>query len=256
MCPENENTPVRNYERYDLEFNALPFERILEKYRRRKLIEILSHQVPKDFRDVLEIGPGYKSVLGDLKFFGNTVIIEPSSQLYDYNTSKYAGDPNVIIFNEDIEKFCERMPLQEFDVIILSSVLHEFADVGTEMSRIRKLMKKNGQLIIVVPNNESIHRQFGVTLGILASTSMLTNTEILMQQNQNFSMASLSLFLDSLGFETKFGTTSFVKPHTHAQMQDWIDKGLLDDGELEKLYDLSEFFHPFNSEIFLVVSKA
>jgi hypothetical protein len=38
-------------------------------------------------------------------------------------------------------------------------------------------------------------------------------------------------------------------------MQSWVENGVLDDEKLEDLYQLSEIFHPFNSEIFMIVVK-
>lgn len=245
----------RNYEKYEIEFNALPFERILEKYRRRKLIEIIREHIQPHSVSVLEIGPGYNSVLEDIHSSGKRVIIEPSTQLYDYNKSKYFEARNFSIHNVDISGFSAIKLDEEFDLVILSSVLHEFIDAVSELSSIHKLMKKGAKLLLVVPNNESIHRQFGVTMGVLKSTSTLTRTEILMQQNKNYSCTSLTNFINSNGFITEFVTTSFVKPHTHSQMQEWFDTGVIGEEDLESLYGLSNLFHPFNSEIFLIAIK-
>jgi SAM-dependent methyltransferase len=255
MCPDNKFNPSRSFEKYVVEFNALPFERVMEKFRRRKLVEIVNNQDMKDLKNVLEIGPGYNSILDEIHSFGSKVIIEPLDQLFSYNKSRYIEFDDVTIYNEDIQQFSRRSLIEVFDLVILSSVLHEFSDVKGELSAIIKLMKKDGRIVIVVPNNQSAHRQFGVTLGLLESTSALTNTEKLMQQNQNYSIEGLDALVSELGLTTKFVTTSFVKPHTHSQMQDWIEKGLLDDEQLESLYNLSDYFHPFNSEIFLLASK-
>ena len=245
----------RNYEKYEIEFNALPFERILEKYRRRKLIEIIHEHISSDSVSVLEIGPGYNSILEEIHSSGRKVIIEPSLQLFDYNKAKYSDAQNVSIHNIDISGFSVRNSDEEFDLIILSSVLHEFIDAASELSSILKLMTKGAKLLLVVPNNESIHRQFGVTMGVLASTSTLTPTEILMQQNKNYSCTSLTNLINSNGFSTEFVTTSFVKPHTHSQMQEWFDSSVINEDELEALYGLSKLFHPYNSEIFLLAVK-
>jgi SAM-dependent methyltransferase len=252
---ESEDLPARDYNKYDLEFDALPFERILEKYRLRKLIEIIDKHVSKNLNNVLEIGPGYNSILGALPVSGERVIIEPSSQLFAYNKARYFSEKYVTILNEEIKEFTSREPLPEFDLIVLSSVLHEFNNPQSELLSIIKLLKRSGNLIIVVPNNESVHRQFGVTLGILASTSTLTDTERLMQQTKSFSIRSMESLMDAVGLAIQHVTTSFVKPHTHAQMQKWVDDGLLDREGLENLYKLSHFFHPFNSEIFLIARK-
>lgn len=255
MSLEGKDLPTRDYNKYDQEFDALPFERILEKYRLRRLIEIIDEHVSKNLNNVLEIGPGYNSILRELSVVGERVIIEPSNQLFAYNKAMYFGEESVTILNEEVKEFSSRDPLPEFDLIVLSSVLHEFHDAQNELLSIVKLLKRGGHVIVVVPNNESVHRQFGVTLGILASTSSLTDTERLMQQTKSFSIQSIESLMGLIGLVIQHVTTSFVKPHTHAQMQKWVDDGLLDQEGLENLYKLSHFFHPFNSEIFLIARK-
>lgn len=245
----------RNYEKYDREFETLPFERILEIYRRRKLIELIHEHIPFNGVNVLEIGPGYNSVLEEIQTSGKKVIIEPSSHLYEYNKLKYSGRQNFLLHNVDIRGFALSNLVEEFDLVILSSVLHEFTDAAAELSSIVTLMKKGARLMLVVPNNESIHRQFGVAMGVLKSLSTLTSTEILMQQNKNYSCQSLTDLINSHGFVTDLVTTNFVKPHTHYQMQEWIDSGVIGEQELESLYKLSNLFHPYNSEIFLIATK-
>mgnify|MGYP000265024062 CR=1 FL=1 len=70
MCPDNKVSPARSYEKYEVEFNALPFERVLEKFRRRKLVEIVNNQDMKDLKKVdivsfinLVLKPSVQSIL-------------------------------------------------------------------------------------------------------------------------------------------------------------------------------------------------
>jgi SAM-dependent methyltransferase len=159
------------------------------------------------------------------------------------------------ILNEDLDTFCKSVLTPKFDLVILSSVLHELLNPLQELSKIKSLLKSNGLLFIVTPNNQSIHRLLGVFLGILDNTSSLTSTEIKMQQYNNFSVSSLGDLLNELNFTIDLGITSFLKPHTHAQMQAWVDEGVLTKTKLESLYELSGIFEPYNSEIFVLARK-
>ena len=124
-----------------------------------------------------------------------------------------------------------------------------------ELSTIHSRLKSNGILFIVTPNNQSIHRLIGVILGILENTSALTSTEIMMQHNSNYSSDSLQSLLKELDFTIDLALTNFLKPHTHKQMQTWVDEGLLTDAKLQSLYELSEVFEPYNSEVFILARK-
>jgi trans-aconitate methyltransferase len=255
MAEELNPQSFRDHEKYMFEFDKLPFERILERFRRRKILEILSKIEVHPHKHILEIGPGYNA-LSTGTFSGSyTTLLEPSKPLFEHNLKMLNDNHRARVLNLDIEGFAEHEPFSKFDLVILSSVLHELVNPFHELQTIYNLMNSKGSLLLVVPNNQSVHRLFGVTMGILSGTESQTETEKLMQQNANFSISTLSTLVKEVGFEISFVTTNFVKPHTHKQMQSWVDNGVLDDGKLEELYKLSEIFHPFNSEIFMIVVK-
>jgi SAM-dependent methyltransferase len=244
----------RDHDEYFGNFTSLPFERILEEFRLKRSIEILTKLEKKEIISVLEIGPGYNPLSPRIFPESKKTILEPSKILYEHNVAQHEGDFTTKIINEDLDTFY-KSDSTKFDLVILSSVLHELPNPSQELSNINSLLKSNGLLFIVTPNNQSIHRLLGVFLGILASTSSLTSTEIKMQQHNNFSIASLQDLLNKLNFKIDLAITSFLKPHTHQQMQDWVDEGLLTKTKLDSLYELSELFDPYNSEIFVLARK-
>ena len=77
----------------------------------------------------------------------------------------------------------------------------------------------------------------------------------MMQHNSNYSSDSLQSLLKELDFTIDLALTNFLKPHTHKQMQTWVDEGLLTDAKLQSLYELSEVFEPYNSEVFILARK-
>jgi len=77
----------------------------------------------------------------------------------------------------------------------------------------------------------------------------------MMQQHSNYSLDSLKSLLKESGFTVDLAFTNFLKPHTHKQMQTWVDEGLLTEAKLQSLYELSEIFEPYNSEIFILARK-
>lgn len=246
----------RNHSDYKKNFDELPFERILEKFRLRKSIEVLSN-IPVDHVDkVLEIGPGYSALSVELFPNSRMVLLEPSEDLQRHNNARFFNSTNIAVLGDDLESFFNSPNKDSFDLVILSSVFHEFINPNLELSRIHSLLSDNGQLFMVVPNNESIHRLLGVHIGVLKSSTSLTTTEQIMQQHANYSSSEITKKLEEHNFKVEFLTTNFVKPHTHLQMQQWVDDGSLTTEMLEHLYDLSKFFAPYNSEIFLLARKS
>ena len=255
MTVSPEGRKNRDHDEYFGNFASLPFERILEEFRLKRSIEILNKLEKNKITNILEIGPGYNPL--STKIFPESIktILEPSKILYQNNVAKHERDSTAKILNEDLDTFCKSVLTPKFDLVILSSVLHELLNPLQELSKIKSLLKSNGLLFIVTPNNQSIHRLLGVFLGILDNTSSLTSTEIKMQQYNNFSVSSLGDLLNELNFTIDLGITSFLKPHTHAQMQAWVDEGVLTKTKLESLYELSGIFEPYNSEIFVLARK-
>jgi len=246
----------RNHTQYAKDFDELPFERILEKYRFRRSLEMLSKIPSKQIRKVLEIGPGYSPLSAEVFPKSKTILLEPAENLRHYIEEKFSDSSSITIIGQDLGSFFTSTKSDCFDLVILSSVLHELIDPDIELSRIHALLSKNGYFFVVVPNNESVHRLLGVHLGVLESSTSLTSTERVMQQHANYSIESIQKKLKEHNFSIEFITTSFLKPHTHFQMQKWVDNGSLSEEKLENLYQLSEFFSPFNSEIFLLAKKS
>jgi SAM-dependent methyltransferase len=245
----------RDHNEYFGNFVSLPFERILEKFRQKKSIEILNKLIKSEVTNILEIGPGYNALSAEIFPGSKKTMLEPSTILYAQNVSKFESDPTTTILQMDLNSFSKSVPTEKFDLVILSGVLHEMLNPREELISIHSCLKRNGILFIVTPNNQSIHRLLGVFLGILENTSALTSTEIMMQQHSNYSLDSLQGLLKELDFMIDLAITSFLKPHTHKQMQTWVDEGLLTESKLQSLYELSEIFEPYNSEIFILARK-
>ena len=255
MSAEANVPKSRDHDEYFGNFVSLPFERILEKFRQKKSIEILNKLIKSEVTNILEIGPGYNALSAEIFPGSKKTMLEPSTILYAQNVSKCESDATTTILQMDLNTFSKSVPSEKFDLVILSGVLHEMLNPREELISIHSCLKRNGILFIVTPNNQSIHRLFGVLLGILENTSALTSTEIMMQQHSNYSLDSLQGLLKELDFMIDLAITSFLKPHTHKQMQTWVDEGLLTEAKLQSLYELSEVFEPYNSEIFILARK-
>jgi SAM-dependent methyltransferase len=245
----------RDHEAYLRDFDALPFERIMETFRVKKIKEIASTIQLSDVRQILEIGPGYNSLADTLWQNSQWTLLEPSKDLFALNVKKFESRTNVQILNHSLEEYLATLGENRFEMVLLSSVLHELDSPIEALRQIHHCLPVGSKMLIVVPNNQSVHRQFGVTLDILKDTNSQTSTEKLMQQKANYSISSLDELLVLAGFKSVYTCTSFVKPHTHKQMQEWVDSKRLSSDDLDHLYNLSFAFHPFNAEIFMMVEK-
>lgn len=245
----------RNLEDYFNNFLILPFERTQEHYRKRRILEI-ARNLFRNTGDLLEIGPGLKPLFPELIDVRKVVLLEPLRPIYEDLSLKYQDNENVLIFPYLLNELRNEVELElKFDTVILSSVLHEIKDPFAALQTIHSFLRKNGKVFVVVPNNQSIHRLIGERLGFISKLDQLSETEAIMQQSHSYSPEALRNLLGSIGFEQIDVSTSFVKPLPHAQMQLAMQKGLIENQQLDFLYNLSEFLPDFGSEIFAVATK-
>ena len=244
----------RDLSEYLFLFNQLPFERIQERFRKRKILELLSHH-QANIGKLLEVGPGLNPLFPVVKTSESCIVLEPISEMCNQLANLYHQNPNYKIINSTLEEYFAENPIKKFDTVVLSSVLHEIPNPEEILKLIHNLLEVEGTLFVVVPNNQSLHRLIGEKMGMVKSLTELTDTEKLMQQYSSYSPQHLANQLESHGFKIKEVISSFIKPLPHAKMQEAIDKSLFSEEDLEFLYNISSLLPDFGSEIFGVASK-
>ncbi len=234
--------------------NQLPFERTQEKFRKRKILDLLSHH-KADVGNLLEVGPGFNPLFPVLKTLKSSIVLEPIFEICNQLTNSYIQTSRLKIINSGLEEYISENPNKKFDTVILSSVLHEIPNPEFILKLIHRILEVGGILFVVVPNNQSLHRLIGEKMGVINSLTELTKTEKLMQQSSSYSPQHLANQLESHGFKIKEVITSFIKPLPHATMQKAIDDSLFSEEELEFFYKMSALLPDFGSEIFGVAVK-
>jgi hypothetical protein len=243
----------RDLDDYIEKYQNLGFETVQERYRFKRLAELLNDLKDlQDFHNILEIGPGSNSVHTAFTEFESYIILEPISLFFD---SIDIENPKVIVKNETIESFLQDNPESKFDLVVLSSVLHELENPKQFLLDLANRITLTTKIVVVVPNNISLHRIIGDFEGFEKSGPHLTETERRMQQVVSFSTDSLGEFAADAGFKVARVFTSFVKPLPHSKMNDLQQSGSLSDSDLDYLYSISNLFNPYGSEIFAVLEK-
>ena len=238
---------TRNFDKYKLEYNSLPFEPILEDIRQKKLVDIVEKL---SISDILEVGCGRNSIFNKLEKFNSGVIVEPIQDFLSSNMSKLKNK-KIVGFNQTLELYMQLEKIKvDFDLLILSSVLHEFEDLDLNLDLCHKLLKPGGYILCVVPNKYSLHRiiyNFGKSPNIFNAK---TTTESRMQQKASFSLTDLERIFISKKFTTIDIFTWFVKPFPHFKMQDLVNSGVISGVEIEFLENISKELSNFGAEIF------
>lgn len=224
------------------------FEEYKILYRRRKILEILSKWNPQK---VLEIGCGSEPLFKFVKDISFT-IVEPSDIFYtkakEMAEQEEQGRVRCIqgFFEEVMDSLTE-----DYDMIICSSLLHEVESPDNLLQAITKCANQNTVIHINVPNANSMHRLLGHAIGLLSNVHDMSETNIAFQQHNVFDINSLEQIISSNGLDVIEKGSFFIKPFSHSQMYEMMEKGILNDEVLDGLYRLGEDMPEFGSEIFV-----
>ncbi len=129
------------------------FEKIyhyVKSYMLQKKLSWINKKFPSRGK-LLDIGAGTGDFLIEAKKFGWKVSgIEP-----DENARKKAGDKGIKLFPN-----AERFKANKYDVITLWHVLEHIHDLKAQIIEFEHLLKKNGLLVIAVPNFKSYDAKY------------------------------------------------------------------------------------------------
>ena len=243
---------IDNYwEKYSLDYS---FEFTLNIYRQKHLLKILDDLKPKK---ILEIGGGYNPFCEKYQQFEEYTIIEPGTAPFKSIMERFSSNTAIKIYNEFFENCSETLIAENYDFIILNGVLHEVRDGSLFLNLIGSLMNDKTKVYINVPNANSMHRLIGVASGLIASVTEKTDRNLALEQTEIYSPSSLKdHVLSSItnSHILQMGTF-FIKPFTHAQMQECVKVGIIGEKILDGLYNVSAELSDFGAEIYCLVGS-
>ena len=126
---------------------------------------------------VLELGCGDGLITKELAKLFNKIVAVDGSMTRISRARKHVGRyvEKVEFDSSLMEDFETR---ETFDSIILSGILEHLIDPFAILRRIKRWLKRDGYIIIVVPNARSVHRRIGMRMGLIANLYELTEQDI------------------------------------------------------------------------------
>jgi len=242
----------RDLTKYYDDYLNLPFERVQETFRKRTIIEHLEEKAMLK-KSILEVGCGLDSIFNHLNATAECMIVEPIEQLlFSISNSKLKS--NIRKIPGRLEEVSLKINLK-FDVIILSSLIHEIENPILLLNHCKNVLDKEGRIIIVTNNQNSIHRILGVSMGELEKLESRTSTENQMQQIFGaFTVKQLEVIVKDIGMKINKIETFFPKILPHKMMQYALDSNIIDMKFLNQMSNLINFLPQFGSEIILDIS--
>lgn len=238
---------MRDLERYQDDYAALPFEDVQAAYRRRHLLEALARH---GGRRVLEIGCGSEALFLHYRGFDSMHVVEPAGRFHAKALAAARGTTGVKVLHGTLEELAPELAGIPFDCVVMSSLLHEVADPAALLACARTLCTDKTDLHVYVPNAHSFHRLLALEMGLIRDVHEVSATQARMQQSSTYDADSMRSLLESAGFQVTEVGSFFIKPFTHAQMATLREKGILTDAMLDGLYGLSRHLPDAGSELY------
>jgi len=129
---------------------------IVKNYTIAKKVELIN-SFQSEEKEILDIGCGTGDFLEVSKSNGWKVVgIEPNDKAKNVAVKKVnLAKAEVSRFYKNIEDLIDKKGNQQFDIITMWHVLEHVYDLEDYISKLEKLLKPNGRLIIAVPNYKS-----------------------------------------------------------------------------------------------------
>lgn len=251
MTSKNRAKSINDYwQRYR---EIYSFESTLSIYRERKAVEFVQSLGSSSIR-ILEIGFGLRPIYKSLADFGAYTGIEPGLEPFEVVFAESANDDRIQVQHGFFNQWAPELRDSEFDAIISIGVLQDVADPRGFLHELGTLMGPQTLVYLNVPNANSLHRVIGLNSGHLASLEDMSGRQIALEAKNLFTEETLIQLITSSidNVAIRNSGSFFVKPFTHAQMEEIMNREILGVDVMEGLYGSSEALNGFGAELFVI----
>lgn len=165
---------------------------------------------------VLELGYGDGLVTSALAKSGcDLTLVEGSSILMDLAAKRH---PNV---NCIFTLFEQYVPATSFDLILAAHVLEHLDDPVAMLRLMLPWLNYDGSLIVVVPNQNSLHRRLAVSMGLQSHLDTLSKRDLMVGHRRVYSLDQLVSQVENANFKVISKSGFFVKILPNSMMLDF-----------------------------------
>lgn len=189
----------------------------LYKYRLR----ILRSLIDKNRNSVLEMGCGDGIVTAFLSNIFKKVVSIEGSNIYIKRAKKIVPYKNVLFIKSLFEDFYTS---EKFDYVICSYILEHVKYPVRILKKAKSFLKRNGYIIIFVPNSNSLHRKIGKALGIIKRLDEITEIDKFAGHRRVYDLNLLKKHVNQADLKCIVTGGCFIKPLANKQMASWDDR--------------------------------
>ena len=245
---------MRDIGNYSEKYRIPGFEDYQVRYRRKLVLR----QIAKyPHRRILEIGCGMEPLFlfWDIEEqFEKFTVIEPDEIFYDNALRLSRTVDNVECINDYFAP-SKKLKDEKYDIIIVSSLLHEIENEDNFLLGIREIASENTIVHINTPNANSFHRILAKEMNLISDTHCMSKRNTELQQSRVYDLNMLRQTAERNQFTVVDSGSYFIKPFTHEQMYSLIQKEIITEAVLDGLFEMSRELPGCGSEIYVDVKK-
>lgn len=167
---------------------------------------------------VLDLGYGDGHSFNNLKELSHTknlrvTVVEGAPSLVE--VAQKNSNSNIMVVNGFFESFESHL---KFDVIIASHVLEHVDNPIELLTHLKRFLAKDGKILGIVPNSESIHRRLSVFLKLQERLETLSSRDHLVGHQRVYSLSSLKTDFYKAGLILTESRGFFLKPFSNSQL--------------------------------------
>ncbi len=136
---------------------------------------------------------------------------------------------------------------KKFDTVVLAHILEHVDDPKAVLSKARELVADGGVIVVDVPNGDSLHRQVGVSMGLLDHNTELNAADLSIGHQRVYTPTSFQTELESAGLVVERFGGMFIKVLSNAQTEQ-----VFNDDQLEALFTVGAQNPEISAEIFAI----
>ncbi|MEM3736463.1 MAG: class I SAM-dependent methyltransferase [Candidatus Bathyarchaeia archaeon] len=187
-----------------------PFEATLAKYQVKKLIELCKG--PR----VLDVGCGDGTITRELcKHFTYVDGVDASKTQVDIAKKNVSCVTFYVSTIEDFE------PKDKYDSIVMVDILEHIEDPVKALKKIKLWLKRDGYIVIQVPNALSLNRRIGKIMGLIKECYDLTPYDVKVGHKRLYDINLLRQHIKASGLKMESWGGIFLKPLSNPQME-WL----------------------------------
>ncbi len=144
----------------------------------------------------------------------------------------------------------------KYDYVFASFIQEHVLDPGLVLAMIKRVIKPNGRLFLVVPNARALSRQLALHMGLIKDLKALTENDLVNGHRRVYDRVCFNREIREAGFQIVAEGGLMLKILADFQLDKLIDDGMLGPQQIDGLYRLGLEYPDLCGSLFAVCKPA